>query len=104
MEDSFENQATRFHKGKRIKSYTLKRKLEAVMYAELHANPPAGRKFNVDMRRICDWRKKKEEISEQNKKSCRKERKTLEGASEKPAREFVESKVLEWIYNCHEET
>ena len=93
MEDSFENQATQSHKGERIKSYTLRFKLEAVMYVEVHHNRSAGRKFNVDVRRIREWRKKKEQISKQSKKSCGKERKTLEGA----VREFVESKVLEWI-------
>ena len=55
---------------------------------------------NVDVWRIRAWRKKKEQISEQSKKSCGKERKTLEGAGRKPAYEFVESKVLEWIYDC----
>ena len=60
MEDSFENQATQSPKGERIKkSYTLRFKLEAVMYAEVHHNRSAGRKFNVDVRRIREWRKKR---------------------------------------------
>ena len=102
MKDSFENQATQSHKGERIKSYTLKFKLEAVIYAELHSNRSAGRKFNVYVRRIREWRKKKKQISEQSKKSCRKERKTLEGTGRKPAHEFVECKVPEWIYDRRE--
>ena len=69
MEDNFENQATQSHKGKRIKKYTLKFTLQAVMYSELHGNRSAGRKFNVDMWRIREQRKKKEQISEQNKRS-----------------------------------
>ena len=47
MEGSFENQATEYHKGERIMSYTLKFKLKAVIYAKLHGNRSAGRKFNV---------------------------------------------------------
>ena len=73
MEDSFENQATQSHKGKRIKSCTLKFTLQAVMYSELHGNRSAGRKFNIDMRRIREQKKKKEQINEQNKRSCGKE-------------------------------
>ena len=65
------------------------------MYAELHGNRFAVRKFNVDVRRIREWRKEKEQISEQSKKSCGKKRKTLEDAGQKPAHEFVESKVYE---------
>ena len=67
------------------------------MYADLHGNRCAG-----DKRCIREWSKKKEQISEQSKKSCRKEEKTLEGAGRKPAHEFVNSKVLEWIYNRRE--
>ena len=52
LEDSFENQATQSHKGERIKTYTLKFKLEVMMYGELKGNCSAGRKFNVDVRRI----------------------------------------------------
>ena len=44
------------------------------MYTVLHGNRFAGRKFNVNVRRIREWRKKKEKISEQSKKSCGKER------------------------------
>ena len=66
MEDSFENhEATQSHKGEKIKSYTLNFKLEAVKFAELNGNRPAARKFNVDVRRIREWKNKKEQISEQ---------------------------------------
>ena len=78
MEDSFENQATQSHKGERIKSYTLKFKLQAVMYADLHGNRFVGRKFNVDVWCIREWRKKKEknhkteqEITRKGKKNFR---------------------------------
>ena len=90
MEDSFENQVTQSHKGERIKSYKLQFKLEAVMYAQRYGNHSASRKFNVDVWCTRESRKKKEQISEQSKKSCGKERKTLD---QKPAHEFVESKV-----------
>ena len=62
MENSFENQAIQSHKGERVKSYTLKFKLAAVMYAELHGNRSTGRKFNVDVQRIRKWRKKRNKL------------------------------------------
>lgn len=95
MEDSFENQATQSHKGERIKSYTLKFKLQAVMYADLHGNRFVGRKFNVDVWCIREWRKKKEKNHKTEQEITRKGRKTLEGADQKLAHAFVESKVLE---------
>ena len=104
MEGSFENQATEYHKGERIMSYTLKFKLKAVIYAKLHGNRSAGRKFNVYIWRIHALRKKKEQISKHSKKLSGKERKTLEGTGWKPAHEFVKGKVLARIYDCHKET
>ena len=94
MEGSFENQATESHKRERIMSHALIFTLEPVIYAKLHDNRSAGRKINVDIRRIRSLRKKKEQISEQSKKLSGKERKTLEGAGWKPAHEFVKGKVL----------
>ena len=82
MSDEIANQATvsQSHKGSQIKSYTLKVKLDAVKYAELNGNREAARKFNVDVRRICDSKKNKDALTGLSLKPKGKERKTLEGA------------------------
>ena len=97
-----DHEATQSHKGEKIKSYTLNFKLEAVKFAELNGNRCAARKFNVDVRRIREWRNKKEQISEQCRKPHGKQRKMLDGTGRKPAHEVVENKVLEWIYDRRE--
>ena len=45
------------YKGKRILSYSLNYKLEAVTYTESNSNSSACKKFDVDKRRIREWRK-----------------------------------------------
>ena len=87
------------HKGEHIRSYTLKFKLDAVQYAELHSNRVAAKKFNVDVRRIREWKTHKTQIREQSMKPNGKKRKTLAGAGRKPFNELVENQVLEWIYD-----
>ena len=47
-----EESTSTLHKGEHIRSYTLKFKLDAEQYAELHSNRAAAKKFNVDVRRI----------------------------------------------------
>ena len=91
------------HKGEHIRSYTLKFKLDAVQYAELHSNRAAVKKFNVDVRRIREWKTHKTQIREQSMKPNGKERKTLAGAGRKPFNELVEYwNGLEWIYDRRE--
>ena len=88
MESSFQNQATQSHKEERIKSYTLKFKLEAVMHSELHGNRLQVGSLMLMCGAFMSGGRKKN-------KSCGKERKTLEDIGRKTAHEFVESKVLE---------
>ena len=45
------------YKGKRILSYSLNYKLEAVTYTESNSNSSACKKFDADKRRIREWRK-----------------------------------------------
>ena len=44
------------HRGKTIKSYTMEFKLRVVEYAVLHGNHKASKEFQVDRKRIRDWR------------------------------------------------
>ena len=47
---------------KKVSSYTLKYKLGAIAYAENDNISFASKKFNVDRKRIREWKDKKEEL------------------------------------------
>ena len=72
------------HKGGKIHSYTVSFKITAIQYAELHGNRAAERKFNVDRKRIREWRAKRDEIGNMSAKVKGKERKRCDGAGRKP--------------------
>ena len=48
MVDEIETNVAMSHKGKRILSYSLNYKLEAIAYAENNSNSSASKKLNVD--------------------------------------------------------
>ena len=103
MVDEFEsNEVTMSHKGKRISSYTLKYKLEAIAYAENNSIDIASKKFNVERKRIRKWKSKKEELLSLKKKDGGAKRKRLEGAGRKPLDQQMEEVLVEWIYDRRE--
>ena len=55
-DESESNEVTMSHKGKRISSYKLKYKLEAIAYAENNSIDSASKKFNVERKRIREWK------------------------------------------------
>ena len=44
------------HKGQKKHKYSPEVKKQAIAYAEIHGNRPASRHFQVDERRIREWR------------------------------------------------
>ena len=66
------------HKGQKIKSCSLQCKLSAISFATTHGKHAAEKKFNVDRKRIREWREKKESIEETVKskkaKGCHRKR------------------------------
>lgn len=85
------------HKGKRIQKYSLEVKKEVITYAEVHGNRPASRKFQVDERRIREWRAKKSEIEGLVGTEKGKKRSKLSGGGRKPFSSKLEEVLLEWI-------
>lgn len=90
------------HKGGKIKSYSLQFKLDAVKFAELHSNRAASKKLNVDEKRIREWRKKHEKISQARAQKGGAGKKRLEGGGRKILDSDVEEKVLNWIHERRE--
>ena len=59
MDDTRTNEEEISQKGKKIRSYPIKMKIEAVNYAEINGNRAAGRKYGVDEKRMREWQKNK---------------------------------------------
>ena len=90
-----ESQATS-HKGQKLKNYSLKFKLDAISFAAIHGNHAAEKKYNVDRKRIREWREKKESIEKtvKSKKAKGCQRKRVEGGGRKPFSEKLDETVL----------
>ena len=86
------------HKGKKVRSF----KLRAIAHAEVHGNRSAARKYNVDERRVREWRAKKESISSLNLTDGEKKRKRVNDGGRKPQFQAVDEIVLDWISNRRE--
>ena len=52
-----DNQAT-FHKGEKIRSYSLQFKLDAISFLQIHGNRAPERKFKVDWKRMTREKRK----------------------------------------------
>lgn len=59
------------HKGQKLKNYSLQFKLGAISFAAIHGNRAAERKYNVDRKRIREWRGKKYRKNCEEKESYR---------------------------------
>ena len=97
MDDTRTNEEDISHKGKKIRSYPVKMKIEAVNYAEINSNRAAGRKYRVDEKRIREWRKNKAKIPALVVLKNSKTRKRLDGDGAKPLSTNLEERVVDWI-------
>ena len=103
MADEFEsNEVAMSHKGKKISSYSLKFKLEAIAYAENNSINSSSKKFNVERKRIREWKSQKEELLSLKRKDHGAKRKRLDGAGRKPLDQQMEEVLVEWIYDRRE--
>lgn len=89
-----EADASQSHAGKKVNSYSTEFKLEAVRFAvECSSNYQAAKKFNVDRKRIREWRANQSKLESA---SCK--RKRLAGAGRKPFDLDIEEVLLEWVH------
>ena len=89
-----EADASQSHAGKKIYSYSTEFKLEVVRFAvECNSNYKAVKKFNVDRKRIREWRANQSKLESA---SCK--RKRLDGAGRKPFDLDIEEVLLEWVH------
>jgi hypothetical protein len=85
------------HKGKRIRSFSVSFKLTVIAEAEASSNRSAAKKFDVDERRIREWRTNKASLVSLNGSSAGKKRKRVDGGGRKPQFQAVDDVVLDWI-------
>ena len=89
-----EADASQSHAGKKINSYSTEFKLEAVRFdVECNSTYKAAKKFNVDWKRIREWRANQSKLESA---SCK--RKRLNGAGRKPFDLDIEEVLLEWVH------
>ena len=87
------------HKGKKLKSYNIQYKLDAIKFAEENSNHSASRKSGVVVKRIREWRGNKDQLEELRQCSYGAKRFRLDGAGEKPLAPEMEDVLLEWIHS-----
>lgn len=73
--------------------------MEVIKYAEIHGNRPASRRFQVNERRIREWRSNRNEIEALARSKGGKQKNRLTGGGRKPLSTGLEELLLEWIYN-----
>ena len=87
------------HKGQSLHSYTVAFKLKVVNFAKENNNSRAARLFDVDRKRVIDWRKSEQHlisIEEKNK------RKRLSGGGIKITDIDIEERLKLWIQKRRE--
>ena len=91
-----ENDELLSHAGKKVTAYTPKFKLKAEQFAkECNSNPHAAKKFNVDRKRIREWRQNKSKLESFGIKG---KPKRLEGRGRKLFDDTIEEVLLEWVH------
>ena len=89
-----EADASQSHAGKKINSYSTEFNLEAIWFAvECNSNHKAAKKFNVDWKRIREWRANQSKLESA---SCK--RKRLDRAGRRPFDLDIEKVLLEWVH------
>ena len=86
------------HAGKKVTAYTTKFKLADVQFAEeCNSNHQAATtEFNVDRKRIREWRQNKSKLESVG--SAAGKQKRLEGGGRKPFDEAIEEVLFEWVH------
>lgn len=90
------------HKGKHIHSYTAVFKLTVIKDAEVQGNRAAARKFDVDERRVREWRGNKESLVALSAIPSGTKRKHVDGGGRKPLFKDVDDLVFDWVTSRRE--
>ena len=81
-------------KGKKKRSYSMEFEKQVVVYAEANSNRSAASHFDVEPKRVREWRKDFEKT-----KSTKPNRQRLDGGRRKCIDENLEEDSVHWIYD-----
>ena len=62
MATNQEAETSHSHKDCKLKSYNIEYKWNAVVFAVIHGNRAAAKKFGIAVKRVREWRKQKEKL------------------------------------------
>ena len=80
-------------KGKKKRLYSMEFKKQVVVYAEANSNRSAASHFDVEPKRVRDWKKEFEKI-----KSTKSNRERLDGGSRECIDEDLDEDLVHWMY------
>ena len=92
------------HKGEHRRSFTIEFKNKVVEHALRSSNRKAARRYDVDERRVREWRIKIDALTDVAQKQGGTRRKRLECGGRKLADNDLETDLLEWIHVICNET
>ena len=84
-------------KEKTRQSYTIQFKKDIVSYAVNHGNRAAASKFNIEPKRVREWRSVAEKFN-----TVRVNRKRLDGGGRNCLDAELEEEVACWVYSMHQ--
>ena len=84
-------------KGKKRQSYTIQFKKDVVSYAVNHSNRAAASKFNIEPKRVREWRSVAEKFN-----TVKVNRKRLDGVGRNCLDEELEEEVPCWVYSMRQ--
>ena len=92
----FENACS--HKGEQRGSFTIEFKKKVAELALRSSNRETARRYNVDERRVREWRTKIDALADVAQKHGGTKKKIFEGGGRKPTDNDLETDLLEWIH------
>ena len=81
------------HKGKKVRSYRMEFKREAVKYTQDHSNCATAEKYKIDRQTIREWKTKIDAIN-----SSKGSKKRLPGGGRRLTSGDVEERLIVWIH------
>ena len=84
-------------RGKKNRKFDVKFKLAVVKYAEQNSGLAAARQFNVDPKRVREWKQKKGELLSQSAIDGKRAR--LSGGGRKKVSEELDANLCQWIHH-----
>ena len=91
--DDWKGKWFNFFQGKKKRSYSIEFEKQVLVYAETNSNRSAASHFDVEQKRVSEWKKDFEKI-----KCIKPNRQRLDGGGRKCIDGNLEEDLVHWIY------